>query len=377
MKMVLPKDLREINEGQFAEMFNLLREKTKKFTDIDEGLLKENPQLLFIFRIILCLSQSEFGKLLKVDKQWVRHFESGRQGFKKSKMIPKCVKLISKLIERRMLDIDRSLKFLKNNQDARNKNLINFPERTVKFKRIFEMTEEDFKRQFKFILKETKDFSKFEPILIMRNPELLATFRVILNMNITKFSKAIGKDSWRIRRWESFKERIMPDGAKDVIEKIENIFVNKGLVCKPDLTNSLTNFRRFSFFKPDELDIMKVLYEHKISFEIHADLNCHMRKLNTDFAIPNPNNPRLAIEVTRIFDKNFGDIQRRIFFLDHKFQLIKISLPRVKTMMFVRCRNEKLAVVKGIFDRDIINTDFCIVNNVNEVVSKTFEVLNS
>ncbi len=124
---MLPKDLRGMNEEQFVKCFDFLRGKTKNWTEIKDELLKENPQFLFVFRIILCLSQSDFANLLKVDKQWVRHFESGRQGFKKSLVIPRCVILINKLMQKRILGTDRALEFLRINQSARNKNLIIFP----------------------------------------------------------------------------------------------------------------------------------------------------------------------------------------------------------------------------------------------------------
>ena len=63
-------------------------------------------------------------------------------------------------------------------------------------------------------------------------------------------------------------------------------------------------------------------------------------------------------------------MQRRIFFLDHKIQLLKIAHPKIVACIFVRCPNDKVSVVRGVFERDILNSDFNIVNDVEELIIK-------
>jgi len=282
----ISKDLREMDEEQFKQMFELLREKTNDWNEIKPEILKENPQFLFCFRILLCLSQSDLAKLMKVDKQWIRHFEACRQGFKKSTNFQRCISVLNRLLVNNGISMERSLEFLIENQKARQKNLIKFPPREVKFKRIFEMTEDDFVQQFEFLRKKTKDFTEFDPNILVINPELFATFRVITNMSIPEFSKKIEKDSWRIRRWESFKERMMPDSAIGVMKRIEKVFVDNKLLGNVSLETALENFSRFSFFEPDELEIKKILERESIGFEIHSDILGKKRLLNVDFSIP-------------------------------------------------------------------------------------------
>jgi len=365
----LPKDLREMNEAQFVGVFNLLRGKTKNWTEVSSELLKENPQFLFVIRVVLCLSQSEFAKLLKVDKQWVRHFESGRQGFKKSEVIPKCVRLIDRLLKKRPFDMTRVLEFLRINQFARKTNLISFPERDRKFKRIFEMTKEDFIKQFNFLKTKTNNFTKFDPTIILTNPELFSTFRIILNMNIKEFSEVLSKGKWRIRRWEAFKERMMPETANKIMSKIENLFKGKRLI-NITINKILRNFERFTFFESEEIEIMKQLEKFSISFDIHANLQSINDKiLNVDFVIPSSQNPSKVIEVTKISTKKFGNIERRLCFIDHRFQLLKLRNPNLKTIMFVNSQNGRLKSVNRIIKSELVNTDVCILNDLNKLIN--------
>src|SRR3989344_5093076 len=95
------KELRNLNEEEFKQVYGYIKEKTGNFSYLNKKLLDENPQYLLVIRFALGLSQLEFSKLLgTTNKQWVRHFEAGRQGFKISKMYEKALDLINNLFSK-------------------------------------------------------------------------------------------------------------------------------------------------------------------------------------------------------------------------------------------------------------------------------------
>jgi len=95
----LPKDLREMSEEQFVEVFNLLKEKTKNWTNFNEIMLLENNQFLLLIRCSLGLSQKEFGEKLNTNKQWVKELESGRRRIIHIKPAKRWTPLIEELIK--------------------------------------------------------------------------------------------------------------------------------------------------------------------------------------------------------------------------------------------------------------------------------------
>src|SRR3989344_108096 len=100
-------DLRDINDEQFKTQYSYIKDETKNFTELKPEFLKENPQYLLVIRTALGLSQLEFSKKLgTTNKQWVRHFEAGRQGHKWSKLFYPCVELINESFSK-----DQALKF--------------------------------------------------------------------------------------------------------------------------------------------------------------------------------------------------------------------------------------------------------------------------
>jgi len=373
IEVELLKDVREMNEEQFVEVFNSLREKTKIFTDINEKLLKENPQLLFVLRVSLGLSQLELAKSIGVDKQWVRHFEAGRQGFKQSKALPKCVRVINKLMLGSFLNLYDILHRLKSYQLTRKKNFFKFPRHKLGIKRIFEMTREDFVNQFNLLKKKTNNFIKFDPEILIESPEFFAIFRVILDTSIPKFAKILGIDPSNIRRWESRRDRIMPEKAIELIKKIEGMFKNKKLLGNVDLDKTLLIFKKFTFFEAEEIKVMNLLKKYSVSFEIHSNMNGFRKKMNVDFVIPSANEPKVIIEVTKFSVKKRKDINNRIAIIDHRFQLLKLSNPAVKTIIVIKCQKKQRKLVERTISRETVNTDFSFVNNFNTLPSRIKE----
>ncbi|OIN88651.1 MAG: hypothetical protein COY38_01780 [Candidatus Aenigmarchaeota archaeon CG_4_10_14_0_8_um_filter_37_24] len=360
--------MRDVNQKEFRNVFEIIRNKTNDFTEIRPELFLENPQFLIILRCCLGLSQRDLNNKLDKGKQFVRHFEAGRQGFK---IISNRI-LVSEFFEREFLrknkiEIDDVIKNWRECRNARNKFFIEFPKPKFKLKRIFEMTEKDFIFQFNLLKKETKNFTSFDPNIIVRNPRFLVVFRVIFGMNINKFSSLLKIASRHIRKWESFEFRMMPESAISIMIDIEELFKEIELMGNVDLKKTLKNFKKFSFFEPDELIVKKILESNNIPFNIHSFVRGFRKEFNVDFSVPNSDNPSFVIEVTSFLTKRFSDIERRLFFVDHRFQLLKIENPNLMTIFAIKCRKDKEFMVKNIIRKSVVNSDFCFVNDFSRI----------
>lgn len=143
-------DLREINDEQFKTQYSYIKNETKNFTELKPEFLKENPQYLLVIRTALGLSQLEFSKKLgTANKQWVRHFEAGRQGHKWSKLFYPCVKLINESFSKgQALKFEDALFHWIKSRAARKKFFLEDFKSKYKLKKISEMAIDDFKQYF-------------------------------------------------------------------------------------------------------------------------------------------------------------------------------------------------------------------------------------
>jgi len=188
-------------------------------------------------------------------------------------------------------------------------------------------------------------------------------------MNIRKFSKAIGVTTRSIRRWESLQDRIMPQRATELMNKIKLLFIEKGLFGNVSLSLVLRNFHEwFSPFGPGENKVITHLKKAKIQFDVHVNFPWRRNKLNVDFVIPSLSKPKITIEVTRITAKKWKDIVTHIDVLDHRSQLLKLANKKLKTIIFIQCTRENRKRVISAIEKEIVNTDFVIVNDVDKLI---------
>lgn len=371
----LPKDLREMNEEQFRYLYEYLREQTNNFSNINVDFLKKNPQYLIVFRLTFGLSQEKMSQMIGT-KQFVRHFEAGRQNYKRSSKLKECANVLNTLgTKRKLVPLSKSLDLFIRYRRARRQFFYKSPDPNYQLKRIFEMSPKKFEIQFNFLKDKTKNFNVFEPNLFIQNPQLFAVFRVILDMNIQKFSSAIGKSARVLRKYESFGYRMMPETAKEIAERIGSLFIERKFKGNVNFNDVVENFQRFTFFEPKEVEIMKLLMEHSIPYEIHANLNGIKKKLNVDFVIPSSKSPLIILEVTKLSTKKRKDIVHRIAYIDHRFQLLKLSNPRLITFIIIECSDSQEKLVRRIVEREVVNTDFCLINEKDGVYTKVKNTL--
>ena len=373
------KDLRNLSEEEFKEVYEHLKNRTEDFTKINKELLKENPQYLYVIRLVAGLSQLDLGKMLNsysppLGKQWVKHFESGRQGFVHSKNFDKCIKILNRLFQsRQILDFDNILKFFIRSQRAIKKWRYEYPEPKYKLKRISEMEEKDFIKYFNTLSKETDNFTKFDSMILIRTPVFLTILRIILDFSLCDFCNLLNVQTRNIRKYESFEERMMPETAERFMKVIENEFERKKIRGNVNLDNALKTFQRLTPFKNIELEIKKQLLQQNTDFCIHSWLNTIRKTINVDFVIPNPEKPKIVVEVTNVSKVRRKDIIHRVAYLDHRFQLIKLKYKNIFTVLVIECHDSYENLVKRILERETVNTDFYLINR-----SKNFiDLINS
>lgn len=364
----LPKleDLRKMSEEQFVEAFEMLRSRTKDWTEFPPELFRETPQFLFVMRIGLGLSQQRFADELGVQKQWVRHFESGRQGFKESEVIPKLTDFLAKRFSEDV-DIRKSVETFRVSQLGRERGGMKPPTSVFKLKRVFEMDPKEFTSAFLLLKEKTKDFTIFDKEILVDTPQFISIFRIILGMGIIGFSKVLGDDDAHIRRWESTRDWITPTSAQFLMLKIQKLFEDGKLIGCVDFDKVTECFKKFCMFGQTELKIKELLERASLSFDAHKELICGKKKIITDFIIRGKIHD-LVLEVTTFSKVRRKDITTRIVVLDHRFQILKLFHPSFKSAVFLECDSSQIDMVKRIIEREVISTDFIVIKSFDKLI---------
>lgn len=382
-----PKDLREMDEDQFKRMFELVRRETKNWIEFKPELLVENNQFLLIIRCSLELSQRELANKLGTTKDWIRSIERGKNVIQHLTIAKRWTSKIENMMKNSNIELLNSLSFFKNFQFAREI----APKKTQKFSPMSKLTEVELKSRFKKLRNKTNNFTIIDPKILVEDPQSILIFRLVSGLSQREFSRRIGKSFRHLRSWEILDMHIKLSNASKITSKIQGI-INQ--VQDKSLEQTTRNFRflkessghrklnsmiRSGLIaaknqKPSKLEkkIIKLLTNKK--FELHAIVNGFKRDINVDFAIPNSENPFLVIETFdfSIKNKNVSHCKLRVRETDHKFQMIKLRNPNLKTMMIIRLNNGKLwdlGQAKELIETELLNTDHLIVNNLEEITN--------
>ena len=361
-------DLRMINEEKFLEVYGYLKEKTNGFKEIKPEFLMENPQYLLILRLILGLSQKGFTEELGLtNKIWVRHFETGRQNFRRSKLIPKCIDVINRYFtQEKMLKADEAVKLWRRSQAARQKFFFKPEGYNYNIKKISEMNTNDFKLYFDYLNKETENFTKFDPNILVNTPQFITVFRIILDLSHRSLAIALNKDPKTVRTHEYREYKLMPKTAEEIMELFQRLFKEKDMIGNVNLESCLEHFKRISYYDELEIEIENILIHlenNNVLVQKHVNMIVNTKTLNIDFIIYNDDKPLFAIEATKLKETRRKNITHRIAYIDHRFQIIKLKYPNINTGIIIRVDKGQEQLVKRIIERELINTNFCLVNN--------------
>jgi len=383
------QDIRKISNEQFIQLFDLLKDKTENFTKFPISLLTTSSNLLFVVRMILRITQKELAKLLGTSKDWVRHTESGvNKVIHVGPASRWCHKIEMLLKEKRNdIDLQKSLLFLRESRFIRRE--IASSEKRLP---IVKLTKEQFIEEFERFRDVTKNFSDLKPEHIEEDPRRILFLRLMLNWSRKTLAKNIGIDRGSVCRWEKGKP-IDPFSAVKIVEKIKEEIKDISINEK-DVTRKFELLQkrklRFNFDKvvengfklaetgklnQAEKRVLNVLKEAGIEFAIHKTIEGIKRKLNVDFVIPNEKDPKWIIEVFETSVHIPSRARLRACAIDQRFKQLKLKHPNLKTMMviFFRRVESENEEIKNSLEKDLIDTDFLIVNEEVEKLPSLIE----
>ncbi len=290
-------------------------------------------------------------------------------------MFPRALQLINKLFSKnKIVSYERALLSWQKTRAARRKFFFEYPKPKYNLKRLSDMSKDDFIEYVKLLTKDTKNFTNFDPKIIMRSPRFITVFRLLLGLNIRQLCSLLNMETRRIRKYESFTERMLPETSSRIMNLFERLIKNKGI----SLERGLKRFEKSSPFTKLELDIKDILEQNKVPFKIHQDLKSARKKLNVDFVIPDEENPLIAIEVTNFCRKKLStryNINVRTVYIDHRFQLLKLKHKNIKTILGINCSEGQRNLVKRIIKRETVNTNFYFVNKFNNLGKRIKEIM--
>lgn len=220
----IPNDLRKMDEEQFVEVFNLLRDKTKNFTEFTPKLLIENNQFLLILRCSFGLSRSSFAKKLGVHHQSLRHVESGRKQNRISS-IPianKWTERIQRFLNKNSeeIELSKALIFWRNFKFKQFGDSDRSFQRSLKrelsnlkiSKDIREINKDKFIKLFNFVKEKTKGFRVLRSEILTCRSDLLLIIRCGLGLSQKELAQELGTTKCWVRHTEAGRNRIIHVG---------------------------------------------------------------------------------------------------------------------------------------------------------------------
>jgi transcriptional regulator with XRE-family HTH domain len=377
----LPQDLREMDENQFINLFNKIKEITNGFTQIPVELITARSDIILILRLATGLSRKEFCTKTGIRFDTLRHVERGRIPIKNGAPALRWINILSSLFreESNKINLEKAMKAFKTLKSEIK------AERETEIKPIMKMDIEEAKEFFKKIREETENFTKLSFDKIREEPRIISVIRILLNKSIPEFSKIVGKDESWLRRWERGKVKLTIKSSIFLSHKLKELA--KGVNVSEE--NFIKNFIELHHVKPNEvnesvkkvlkalkkmkptkseLEVINILKNLNIPFTLHANVDCVKRIENFDIAIPNEESPFCLIEITETkkFDRNF---RTKALVTDHKFQMIKSISPHITTVCFAKIDDPFLMKEKAkeMTKTELLNTDFLFINEPEEL----------
>ncbi len=388
-KMELSSDLREMDEEQFKQLYQYLQEKTKNWTEFKPELLIENSRIILIIRCTLGFSQKEFATKLSATKDWVRHTESGRNKIIHIGPANRWCGKIERMLTDCAISLDSALQFFRQFKFAREQDLPKFKRKQATMSRL---SNRELKQRFLELEETTNKFSIFDSKILYENPQRILIFRLLLGMGQRSFAKDLGITKDHIAKWERLRMKMKMETAEKICGKIEALIKNYNSTIsfertvnnlkllrdgqgKRNLDNWIKNgllFAQKQRKSPEENEILRILRKSGQIFDIHAIVSCIKRSINVDFAIPDSENPKFIIEVSKFSLKKMKltNTRLRIGNIDHRFQMLKMKYPAIKTILCIRFFDKEFIHkehTEELVSKELLNTDFLFINDFSKL----------
>ncbi len=387
----MKRDLRNLNEEEFKKVYNYLKKKTANFTIFPPTLLLENNQFLLIIRICLGLSQKEFGKSLNRTKDWCRHTEAKRNVIINISIANRYANQIENLLKRSDIKLQIALKTWKEYAFSREND---FKIKKPIAKPYSKMNNNELKSLFNYVNKSTKNFTVFDPNILINCPKSILIFRLALGLDRESLLHNLDVGERSLRRYECGEGRIKKYTAYKSINAIRKIFLENNLIGSVKFEKVLESFRIMTnFYGNRNLESMmkRGLYElarlnksnferklelemkkQDIKFEFSGVVKGVKRNYAVDFAIPNAESPILIIEA---FEYTVGgksrNVKTKVRLIDHHFQMLKLRNPDLVTVMIINLIGRPILknFVRKCLEMEILNTDHIFINeNLQKVL---------
>jgi hypothetical protein len=381
--MKFSKDLRDLNEEEFREVYGYLEKETNNFKSISPELILENNKYILIFRLCTGLPQKEFSKKIGRGSDTCRHTEAGRRTILQKRIAERYSKPIEKLLKNYKITFEKTFETWKQYMFARDQTL---QEPKTKFGSITKISDENLKKLYEITKERTKNFTEFNYNLLLEIPQTLLVFRSIFKEDHRTFARKLGLCPKGYRSYEAARVRVKPRTAKRVTkrlpdmfdnESIRNIKFDKILENKRILSNFFGHRNHAAAMRQGlnilaklpqtefENEVASLLKSHSIPFDQSSVVCGLKRDYNVDFIIPNSKDPKIIIEV---FMNTMGGKSRntisKIRSIDHRFHSIKMNSPKIKTMIIMKLTGKPILLddTKRKYDLEILDTDKMIIN---------------
>jgi ribosome-binding protein aMBF1 (putative translation factor) len=379
----IPSDLREIDKKKFIQLFQLIQSLTNNFRKIPPELLTARSDLLLILRCCLGLSRKELANKLGIPNGTLRRIEKGRNKIKNIGPALRWVVKLQPLFSQIKVTLDCALSCFERFKVAKDMPL----KKVDELKSVKNLSEQELQALFENIKFKTNNFTNFPPELFREDPRIISILRISLGLGIKSFSKLIKKDESHVRRWENLKMRIRFKTALSLSQSFAKLFSNKN-ICWEEFLNNLKLIHKFRIKEIDnsfknglrsaenqptnetEEMIKRILVSKTKTFKIHATVEGIKRMENVDFLILSESKPTAVIEVFKFSGKHFHNLFNKVTIIDHKFQMLKLLTPTLKTIVCIHIPNITTArkeMIENLIKSQLLNTDELLINEFNKI----------
>ena len=386
----LPKleDLREMSEEQFVEAFEILRARTRDWSEFPPELITEDSRQLFVLRCALGLTQKEFARIRGVRKSHIGRIESGRKKIIHLRPAQRWATKVDGILKERKPSLEiAKVKFVDY------KRFIGALQSPKIIRPVPEVTEKELLDLFIRTKEFTKSFTTFSPIDLMEHSRTMLIFRLVKGLSQRQFAFSLGVHPRSLSSIERGRDIIGMDLAIKLVGRLKELLQEYKLDI--DFETILHRFKIFTtdskfdigkaikrgldFAKKQKLSkieekIKNVLKSHDISFGVHPIIEGLKRKLCVDFAIPSEESPKFIIEAFSASSRRpLGHVLRKVWETDHRFHMVKLREPDITTVICVDW--EKGVPIQRIRERielDIFSTDILLIK---EEIQKLPEIL--
>ncbi len=363
--------------NDLRERYELAKQLTNGFRRISPWILRQHPKILRVLRLALRLTITELSDLSKVDFTDIEKLENGRYSTATPKTANRIAAVLNQLYRENNLfgrvtyeEIEQAIKTV-------------FRLETRGFGRLCsplkEMSTEEFLDLYRYVVEETKRFTLHPPIMLLKRPNAIAVYRVLLGIPRERFAALLGikigflekleNGAITIRYYKTAKRyadklkkisqeyRLHEIASEEVAIKNLNA-LRRGWATHEELRKraKLASERRNtspSSITPQERKIIALLEAHGIRCYgltspepkglrclVHGSINIGHRKYCADFVIPDAKKPRIIMEARTFSNRTKDEIF--VLELNALFQLMREQYPDAKLVMILGGRDKPL-----------------------------------